>query len=159
MPRDDYWRFELGEVADTIPVDGHGGSIETQTYADGYSLTVWLTSGSDSPTGAWPDHIERYRTLDGLQDYAGKFVLHGLTSGRAAYTETHSGAQSNLVGLRPPAGTRDRLGGWYLLASVTDATTLPETLCVLEFELTFVAPLDRYPDHTAAHDALASEGI
>lgn len=148
MPRDSHWR-----INDT-PIDGHTGPESSHEYGGGYSLEIWLSDKSDSPAGVWPDAFERYRTLLRYQKYAGEFALHDLVGGRVAFTETHAVSSSIpngtlLVALRPPAGQRCGRGMWALVASVTDNTIVPDTLCRLEMELVFVAPLDDYPDHAA----------
>lgn len=150
MPKDDYWRIN------NLPIGPHPGPEEKRIYGESITLDVWLSPDSDSPTGAWPGYVERFKTLRRYQNYAGAFALHDLASGRVAFTEIHSapaGAIPNdtlLVALRPPADTRIGLGGWFLVAGYTDSTTLPSALCQSAFELTFVAPLSRYPGLAAA---------
>jgi hypothetical protein len=153
MPRDDYWRFG-GTV-----IGGHPGAEQTRQLGENSTLDVWLTAKSDSPAGEWPGYVERYTTLRQYQTFAGAFALHELSSGRVAFTETHAASSelpggTLLVALRPPADTDIGQGGWFLVQSVTDSTTLPDSLCQLEFELVFVAPLGAYSSLEEALDAL-----
>lgn len=148
MAKDDYWRLA------GVPVNGHPGPESIHTYGESYTFTALLTAASDSDAGAWPDYIERYRELRGYQPYAGHYALHELTSGRVAYTETHTADHSLLVALKPPADTRTGLGGYWLISACEGLTSLPSALCQLDFGLTFVAALSEYTDVATARDAL-----
>jgi hypothetical protein len=158
MPRDDYWR--LGGVV----IGGHPGPEQTRTLGENVTLDVWLTARSDSESGEWPDYVERFRTLRQYQNFAGAFALHELSSGRVAFTETHAASSelpggTLLVALRPPTDTDIGQGGWFVVSACEDSTTLPSALCQLDFELTFVAPLDAYQNTEGARRALESDGI
>lgn len=157
--REDYWRINgLPDGINALPIDGHVGPEPTATYGESYDCQVRLTPDSDSEAARWPDHRTRYeRLLAAYAPHAGKFTLHQLTDGTVAYTEMHGGP-GLLVALRPPADAAGR-GGYYLVSSVEDETTLPETLAVLAVELTYVAPLSEYADVQRANKMLEAETI
>lgn len=153
MPREDYWRF------DGVPIDGHAGPEETRTVGESATLPVYLTPDSDSPRGAWPDYVERYRGLRQYRPHAGAFASGVDINQRPWYREQHDRSPSLLVSVRPPADTRTGVGGWFLVVAVADATTLPSALCQMEFDLLYLGALDEYADADAVRAALEADGI
>lgn len=158
--REDYWRITgLPNQITDLPVDGHVGPESVRTHGEGYTFTVRLTPRSNSETQLWPDHDERYlRFVNTYAPNAGKYTLHQLTSGEVAFTETHDG-ESLLVSVTPPTDTSTGRGGYYLVSAVTDNTTLPSKVCLVEVELTYLAPLSDYEDIERAQAFLEADTI
>lgn len=160
MARLDYWRVNgLPNSITNLPLDGHPGPETTQRYGESYDFTVRLSERSNSPTQRWPDHVERYqRILDAYGPNAGQYTVHQLLDGTVAFTETHAG-ESLLMGVRPPEDAVASRGGYYLVESLEDSTTLPDRVCLLDLSLTYVADLDEYEDVSLAKDFLEAEPV
>lgn len=158
--RIDYWQIDaLPDDVTDIPVDGHPGPEETLTYGESYTMTVRLSPESNSENDYWPDHLERYnRLINTFGGHAGQFALHELTSGKVAYTEPHEG-ESLLFRLTPPHYFEAGRGGYYLVESVSDQTTLPETVCLVEFDLVFLAGQSEYETVDDAQSFLEADSI
>lgn len=157
--REDYWRIDgIHDGVSALPLDGHVGPEPTLGYGQNYTATVRLSARSNSETGLWQGHIERYNRLLQYGMHAGQFTLHTLITGQVAYTETHTG-DSLLISLTPPTNSQTGRGGYYLVSGVEDQTTLPEKLCLLEMDLTYLSPLDAYPDLATVQSVLEADGI
>lgn len=158
--RENYWRINgIPNNITELPVDGHPGPESTRTHGESYDFRVRLTSESDSETGRWPGYVDRYQEL--LATYgphAGMFSLHQLVDGSVAFTETHSGT-SLLVSLLPPSDASASRGGYYLVSSVEDETTLPDAVCLLSMEMTYLASLAEYQDVQRAKRFLEAETV
>ena len=146
--RDSYWR--LGGVV----IDGHDGPETNHTVDEGYSLRVWLTPRSDTKTGEWPGHVDRFRQLRRYRPHAGAFAGGVDAKYRPWFREQHDRSPSLLVALRPPATSDTGLGMWALVDGCESNTTLPNTLCELEFDLKYLAELDEYDSERAARNAM-----
>lgn len=160
MPIEDYWRIDNGEQQ--LPLDGHPGAEVTHNPGSSYTLDLIITDRSDSPSGAWPDAQQRWRTLKDYQVRQGEYALHEPMGGGVAYTETHDGAipaGSLLVALRPASDNKTGTGMWALVAAVEDQTTLPSALYQISVELLCLVPLPAYSSFNGVRDTLAREGI
>lgn len=152
MARGDWWR--LGGTV----LGGHPGPEATATYGDSYSLTTFLTGQADSPTGAWPDAVDRYRQLRQYQPHAGDFDTYETIGGRYYFREQHNTTPSLLVAVRPPTANPTAQGGYYLVSSVEDDTTLPNAVARLGFDLLYIASLDEFATTDDVRAALAAQG-
>lgn len=152
MAREDYWRI------DDIPIDGHDGAETTRTRGESADPTVTLSITSDSDSDVWPGYVDRYRTLRDYQHHAGEFVTFQGIAGTVFFREQHTRPLSLLIALRPPADTDTGRGGWFLVSTCEDQTSLPSALCQIDFELTYLAALDDYADKQSVKDALEAQG-
>lgn len=153
MTREDFWRF-----AGTV-IDGHPDAEAVRTVGESATLRVILTAQSDSATGAWPGHVERFRELRQYRPHAGAFASGLDAKFRPWFREQHGRELSLLVALRPPADTQTGQGGWFLVSGCESNTTLPSALCELEFELLYLAALAEYDTADAARNAMEADGL
>lgn len=161
MPRDSYWRIEhafTSGVASATPIDGHIGPELPTANGQGYTLEVWSTAKSDSPSGAWPDAATRWETLQRIGGPASATVVHDMPGDQPhAYTVVGAagGIGGGLVTIHPPVGSECGHGGHYACTSVAE-TGSPAHVASVEMELTRLASLADYPDRAAARESLES---
>ena len=150
---EDHWR--IGGIV----LDGHAGAEPTLSPSEAYDFRAIMTSRSDPPESdpnAWRTHTERLAALLGYGHAAGEYHLHDPEGTGVAYTETHNGnvpGGSLVVTVRPPGDSALGRGGWYLVDSVEDATTL-EKWCEVSVSLVYLAPLSAYASVAELQSAL-----
>ena len=137
----DHWR--LGGIV----LDDHPGPETAVTPGADADLEVFVSPQSDPPDetpDAWPDHVERHRSLLDYGARAGQYEPHEVGGGRLGYTETHDGAVPDgtlVVATRPPDGRPLTRGGWWIVDEVEGGIVRSRGVCRATFSLTFLAPL------------------
>lgn len=156
-----YWRLA------GVPVDAHDGPEPIITPSESYDFHAVTTQRSDVTESEWEGALDRYRTLLAYGRRAGQYDLHDYGNGTYGYTQTHDGAVprgSLLVELRPPADSVFGHGGWFLIESVEDNSTL-ESYLHLSLSLVYLAPLalevtdPGYQDRSAVSSALEADPL
>lgn len=139
----------LVNTEDGIPAPG-------QTV--GYEFAFRNPQNERDQTGQL-EHLGRYKRVKSLLRNAGRTTVFDPTSdGTTHFREQHSGP-SQVVAVRPPAGTSTSRSVWGLVTGGEKvAESLPSVVAIITLEITYLADYEAFADKQSLLRALSNSG-